>query len=197
MSEPRERRSIFFELRGVLSFVLLGLLVTHPTPVAPKIWLLVVAFLFSDFVILFLPAKIFRNPVVGYAVFFLDILVLTVFFFSVSGVQSDTLLLYYLTVFMATLGADLRKSVGIAIVAAALYLGFHLGVEANSLWDPEVLMHVPLFFITAISIGYLAQEVGAHKRRIKNLKDIQQALESDLEVSGENLTRSASEGVAA
>src|SRR5579859_593843 len=197
MSEPRERRSIFFELRGVLSFVLLALLATHPTSVAAKIWFLVIVFLLSNLVILFLPVTIFRNPTVSYAVFCLDVMVLTVVFFGVSGVQSDTLLPYYLTVFMAVLGADLRKSVGIAIVAAALYLGFHLSRDADALWNPEVLMHVPLFFITAISAGYLAQEVGTHTRRIKNLKDIQQALESDLEVSSENLTRSASEGAAA
>src|SRR5579863_10387470 len=126
MSEHPERRSVFFELRGLLGFVLLALLATHPGPIAPKLWLLVIVFLLSNLAILLLPAASFRNPAVDYAVFFLDITVLTVFFFSVSGVQSDTLLLYYLTVFMATLGADLRKSVGIAIVAAALYTGFHL-----------------------------------------------------------------------
>jgi PAS domain S-box-containing protein len=180
-----------------LGFVLLALLATHHTLVSPKIWLLVIGFLLSNFVILFLPVSTFRNPAVGYAVFFLDVTVLTVFFYAISGVQTESLLLYYLTVFMATLGADLRKSVGIAVVAGALYMGFHLSQGVNVLWNPEVLMHVPLFFVTAVSTGYLAQEVGAYKRRIKNLKDIQQTLESDIEVSSEDLTWSPSERVAA
>ena len=197
MSEPSERRSIFFDLRGLLGFVLLALLATHQTPLSREIWLLVFLFLLSNFVILFLPVATFRNPTAGYAVFFLDVAVLTVFFCVVSGIQTESLLLYYLTVFMATLGADLRKSVGIAVVAVALYMGIHLSQGANVLWNPQILMHVPLFFITAVSTGYLAQEVGAYRRRIKNLKDIQQTLESDLEVSSGDLTRSESKRVAA
>lgn len=189
MREMRQRRSAFFELRGVLGFVLLAFLKSHPTAVAPHLWLLGIAFLLSNFLILFAPASKFDNPAVGYAIFFVDMTVLTVFFSSISS-QPDTLLLYYLTVFMATLGGDLRKSVAIAVVAAALYLGFQLSKAGAILLSPQALMHIPLFFITAVSTGYLAQEVATHRRRIRHLKDIQKALESRIEVTDEELMRS-------
>src|SRR2546430_10992454 len=150
MSDPRERRSIFFKLRAMLGFILLALLLSHHPLVSPPIWLLGIAFLLSNFVILFAPIARFRNPALGYAVFFLDMTILTFIFCSISGIQTESLLLYYLTVFMATLGADLRKSVGIAVVASALYVGIHLGQGANVLVNPDVLMHIPLFFVTAI-----------------------------------------------
>jgi two-component system cell cycle sensor histidine kinase/response regulator CckA len=197
MSESRQRRSVFFELRAVLGFVLMALLITHHTSAPSKLWLLGIAFLLSNLSIIFIPVSKFRNPTVGYGIFFLDMAVLTFFFCTVSGIQSESLLLYYLTVFMATLGADLRKSVGIAVVAAALPLGFHLSQGMSFLSDPETLMHIPLFFVTAISTGYLAQEVSIHKRRIGDLKDIQKSLESDIEVTHEDLSRSESERLAA
>src|SRR5271169_6600005 len=192
MSGPPQHRSVFFELRGILGVVLLAILANHHPAVSPKLWLLGIAFLLSNFAILFVPLSNFKNPSVGYAVFFLDMTVLTVFFCTVSGIQSDSLLLYYLAVFMATLGGDLRNSVGIAVVAGALYMGFHLSQRMSVLWNPEALMHIPLFFVTAISTGYLAQEVGTHRRRIHDLKMIQQTLEADLGNSSEDLIRSRS-----
>src|SRR5713101_4560822 len=75
MSEISHRRSVFFELRGLLGFVVLSILVFHHAFVSPKLWLLGISFLASDLLMRFLPVRWFRNPGAGYAVFFLDIAV--------------------------------------------------------------------------------------------------------------------------
>ena len=77
MSEVHQRRSVFFELRGVLSFVVSGLLVLNPTLVAAPLWLLGIGFLASDLVIRILPHSWFQRPIVAYGVFFLDMVGLT------------------------------------------------------------------------------------------------------------------------
>lgn len=71
-AQGRKPRSILFELRGVLWLVISGLLFFKPEPVSPGIWLIATGFLASGILLLFLPSSWFRNPNVGYAVFFLD-----------------------------------------------------------------------------------------------------------------------------
>jgi len=61
MNELRQRRSIFFALRGVLGFVIVALLFFHHAEVSPRFWLLGIGFLVSDLLILFLPLSWFRN----------------------------------------------------------------------------------------------------------------------------------------
>ena len=112
-------RSILFQLRGVLWLVIVSLLVFKSGPVSPGAWLVATGFLVSSVLLFFLPAGWFRNPNVGYLVFFFDIAGLTVILRSVSGMSSATLMLFYLTVFMATAGEDLRKSVGVAVVSTS------------------------------------------------------------------------------
>ncbi len=178
MSEIGQRRSAFFALRGVLGFVILALLLFQHAQVSPNLWLLAIGFLLSDLLILFLPLSRFRNPGVGYVAFFLDMAVVSIFLYFVPAIDPGALLLYYLTVFMATVGEDLRKSIGIALVVAALYAWLHMSKAGNILTDPEALIKIPLFFVTSVASGYLAQEFRTHKRRLHELKDIQKAKEA-------------------
>jgi PAS domain S-box-containing protein len=190
MSEVYQRRSVFFELRGVLGFVVSGLLVLNPTLVAAPLWLLGIGFLASNLVIRILPHSWFQRPLVAYGVFFLDMVGLTILLWSISGVDSELLLLYYLTVFMATLGEGVRRSVGIAVVVSALYVWLHLSRGGSFLGDAQALMSIPLFFVTAVSCGYLAQQVRAQKRLVDELNAIQKGLEGQLDRSLEGLTES-------
>ncbi len=190
MSELRRRRSIFLGLRGVLGFVVLALLVYSHEAVSTELWLLGTGFLVSNLLIPFLPLLWFQRPIIPYVAFFLDLAALTTVLYTVSGVDSESLLLYYLTVFMATLGEDVRKSVGIAFAASAVYVWLRLGSSVNLLMSPEALMRIPLFFVTALSSGYLAQQVRVHKKQLRDLKEIQNTLEAELGRSVVDLARS-------
>jgi PAS domain S-box-containing protein len=176
----RQRRSLFFDLRGLLGIVVIAILMSRHTLVSPRLWLLGILFLASDLVIRFLPPSWFRNPGLSYAVFFLDVGVLTLVLYSLSNGDAESLLLYYLTVFIATMGEDVRRSVSIAVVVGALYIGLRLDHPGNMLADPGTLMRIPLFFVTAISCGYLAEQVRAQKRQVRTLTAIQKGLREDL-----------------
>jgi PAS domain S-box-containing protein len=184
------RRSTFFELRAALCFVVLALLVFHLQQLSPLLWVLGIVYLVSNLIIRLLPAAWFENPGAGYAVFLFDIAGLTVILYSISGIGSDTLLLFYLTIFMATLGGDLRKSIGIAFGASAIYVWLHLRVGDEMLGETAELLRIPLFLVTALVCGYLAQEVRRHRRHIQSLRDIQKTLETKLDIFAGDLTRS-------
>lgn len=190
MTEIQQRRSVFFELRGVLAIVVFAIIFFHHGLIPLNLWLLSVGFLVSDLVIRFLPLSWFRNPAVGYGVFFVDIVVLSILLCSVSETKTDSLLLYYLAIFVATLGENVRKSLAVAVVVGALYVWLRLFRVGNILADPEALMHIPLFFVTAVSFGYLAQEVRRHERKERALRNIQKGLEGEIERAGEDLAES-------
>jgi two-component system, sensor histidine kinase and response regulator len=177
MNELRQRRSIFFALRGVLGFVIVALLFFHHAEVSARFWVLGIAFLVSDLLILLLPLSWFRNPGLSYVTFLLDIAAVSVFLYLVPKIDSEALLLYYLAVFMGALGEDLRKSVGVAAVLAVLYAGLHLNKQESFVTNPELLLKIPLFFVTSISTGYLVQEMRVNSRQRTELKEMQKAKE--------------------
>lgn len=197
MIEDRQVRSVFFQLRGAFSIVILALLVFHHHQVSPLLWLLSTAYLVSNLIIIVLPAVWFEDPRVTYTVFFLDVGSLSIVLYSFSGISSETLLLFYLTILMATSGETVPKSIGIAIAASALYFWLRLSRGEDLLGGTEALMRIPLFLLTAVLCGYLAQEVHRHKRQINQLHEIQGGLEAKIESTFKDLSRSDDLRVAA
>ncbi len=175
VGELRQRRSAFFALRGMLGFVIIALLFFHHAEVSPRLWLLSIGFLASDLLFLFLPLSWFGKAGLSFVTFLMDMAAVSFFLYFVPAIDPEALLLYYLAVFMGALGGNLRKSVAIAAVVAALYAWFHLGREGTILADPEALLKIPLFFVTSITSGYLVQELRLNRRQRAELTEVQKA----------------------
>ncbi len=191
MGATRQERTILFELRGTLCLVLVGLVLFHHKLVSPGLWLLITAFLLSNLAVFFSPARWYRNLAIHFGMFFLDLAVLTLLLFVIGAAESGSLLLLYITVVMATLSEDLRKSVLIAVVISALYVWLHIRQGGGPVFvDPEILLCLPLFFITSISCGYLSQGARAREREVRSLKSRQEALEVKIEHTSEELYKS-------
>jgi two-component system, sensor histidine kinase and response regulator len=190
-TRTRFRHSLFFALRGLLGIILVTFLVFQPTLISPKVWLLGIAFLVSNLLILVLPSSWSDNPRVGYVVFFGDIAVVSIFLYFVPSADPEALLLYYLAVFMGTVGEDLGKSVAITVVVVALYAWLRLDKGGSFLANPASLIKVPLFLVTSVASAHLAQQLRLQKRRLRHLEDIHKAKEA-----AEAATRAKSEFLA-
>jgi PAS domain S-box-containing protein len=197
MNEIERRFSDFFLLRSVLSFVILALLFYHPRQISPGLWMLATTYLASNLLLRVLPASSFKNPALGYGLFFVDIAVLTVILYYVSGISSASLLLFYLTIFMATLGENVPQSVGIGFGISAVYVWLHGQGGGHLFEDHEALLRIPLFLVTAVLCAYLAREVRHFKRQARGLKDIQKTLELRIGQSTEDLAQSEDLRIAA
>jgi PAS domain S-box-containing protein len=179
-SEAARRRSTFFLLRAVLCFIVLGLLVLRGQQIPFLLWVLGITYLVSNILILVLPEAWFASPSIAYGVFLMDIAGLSVVLLAVTGVSSESLLLFYLTIFLATIGQNIRQSVAIAFATSAIYVALRVSTHVNLLKDSVGLIHMPLFLVTAVLCGYLAQEVRRQKREVQGLKEIQETLERDV-----------------
>jgi signal transduction histidine kinase/DNA-binding response OmpR family regulator len=174
----RIRHSIFFSLRGVLGIILVTYLVLQPRLVSSKVWLLAIAFLVSNLLILVLPSSWSENPRLGYVIFFGDIAVVSIFLYFVPSADPEALLLYYLAVFMGTVGEDLGKSVAVTIVVVVLYAWLRSNNGGNFLADPASLIKIPLFLVTSVASAHLAQQLRLQKRRLSQLEDLHKAKEA-------------------
>jgi PAS domain S-box-containing protein len=190
MNEIERRFSNFFLLRSVLSFVILALLFYHPRQITSGIWMLATIYLASNLLLRALPASHFGNPALGYGLFFVDIAVLTVILYFVSGISSSSLLLFYLTIFMATLGENVAQSVGISFGVSAVYVWLNGQNGGHLFEDHEALLRIPLFLVTAVLCAYLAREVRLFRGQVRGLKDIQKTLEVRIGQSSEDLAHS-------
>lgn len=195
--ESEVRRSNLFGLRAALCLVIIALLVSQHGGVPPLVWLLGTVYLASNLIVRVLPAHWYRNPALGFTLFFLDLAGISTVLYAVAGIGSDSLLLFYLTVLLATLGEDVAKSVGIAFGASALYIWLLLRQGVDPLADSGALIRIPLFLATAIFCGYLAQDLRRRKREIRGLQETQQILETQVgEISDDLLRSEESRGVA-
>ena len=188
-SENERRFSNFFLLRAVLSIVILALLFYRDQQSSPVLWIVATIYLASNLVLRALPARRFANPALGYSLFFVDIAILT-FLYCASGSRSSWLLLFYLTILMATLGETVPKGIGIGFGVSALYVWFLGESGAHIFQDRAALLPIPLFLVTAVLCGYLAREVRRFKGQVRSLKDIQRTLELRIGRSSEDLAQS-------
>lgn len=190
VTETERRRSFFFQLRGILCLIIVALLVYHRQQFPFLLWILGAAYLASNILVRIVPASWFENPATGYGLFFIDMAGLTIVLHFTTEIGSASLLLIYLTVFMATLGQTVPRSIGIAFGTSAIYVWLLMTGKLKPLGDAESLFEIPLFFVTAVLCGYLAQEVQRHKRQIRGLRDIQTILELKVGSSSAALTES-------
>ena len=190
MSELEHRFSNFFLLRAVLSIVVLALVFYHHQQNSPALWWLATTYLGSNLLLRALPARRFKNPALAYGLFFVDIAVLTIILYCVSGSRPSWLVLFYLTIFMATMGDNIPQSVGIGFAVSAVYVWI-LSESGGRLFDDHTaLLHIPLFLVTAVLCGFLDGEVRHYKRQVRSLKDIQRTLELKVGKSSEDLSQS-------
>jgi PAS domain S-box-containing protein len=192
-----ERRSNFFLLRAVLSIVVLALVYYHHQQNSPLLWILATAYLASNLVVRALPADRFENPALSYGLLFVDIALLSIILYSVSGNGSSWLLLFYLTVLMATLGENVVKSVAIGFGISALYVWLMEQSGRRLLDDRQALLLIPLFLVTAVLCGFLAREVRRFRWQVRSLKDFQKTLETKLGGFSADLAQSEDLRVAA
>jgi len=190
MGEIERRFSNFFLLRAVLSIVVLALVYYHHQQNPSLLWILATIYLASNLILRAFPASRFENPSLGYGLFFADIAILTIILYYMFGTSPSWLLLFYLTIFMATLGETVPKSVGIGFGISAVYIWFFGESGGHLFRDHGALLPIPLFLVTAVLCGYLAREVRHFKGQVRSLKDIQRMLELQIGRSSKELAQS-------
>lgn len=165
-------------------------------------------FLFNLLSFITLPMDFYLSNIFHYILIVTDITVITSVMYLTSGFESDFYLIYFLVIFISSIGGEARSSFYTAIIAAILYAWIYSrGHFGPSLLESRFLVRIPFFLIFAFYTGFWAENVRRtteEKRRIEefNLRLKQQvdhAIQKLADVSrfSENLMRSIRSGIIA
>lgn len=135
----------------------------------------------SNLILYFIPATKFSRPVVTFAIFLTDVFAVSLAIYVTQGLQTDFYLVYFLIIFIASVGQDIRGSIPTAIVASILY-GW-LIYRANpglSIMDPAILIKVPFLFVVALISSYWSTAMRREHREKNELEAFARNLEEEI-----------------
>jgi PAS domain S-box-containing protein len=150
----------------IMAYSKRGLDITSPNYIVALLYFL------TNLVLYFIPETELSRPFLTFGVFLTDIIAISLAIYFTQGMQTDLYLIYFLIIFIASVGQDLRGSILIAIVASGLY-GWLL-LRANpgiSFLDPAILIRIPFLFIVSLISSYWAT---AMRRQMKGKKELEE-----------------------
>ncbi len=155
----------------ILATILLMAYSKSGLDIASPGYVVALLYLLTNLTLYFIPETRFSRPFITFGVFLVDVVAISVAIFLTQGMQTDFYLIYFLIIFIAAVGQDIRGSILIAIVACALY-GWLL-YRANpgvSIFNSAILIRIPFLFIVALISSYWSTEM---RRQLKSKKELE------------------------
>ncbi len=139
------------------------------------------AYFLSNLALYFVPEIKFSRPILTFAIFLTDIFAISLAIYFTQGLQTDLYLIYFLIIFIASVGQDIRGSIPIAIVASIFYAWLlHRTSPGLSLMDPAILIKVPFLFIVSLISSYWSTAIRREVREKDKLEAIARNLEDEI-----------------
>jgi len=177
------KKKILLLLRFVLilSTILMMTYSERGLNIASPGYVVALFYFISNILFGFIPEKRFSRPIVTFAIFLTDVVAISLAIFFAQGMQTDFYLIYFLIIFIASVGQDLRGSIPIAVVASVLYGWLLLRSNPGiSILDSAILIRIPFIFIVAIISSYWSSEIRRELTEKKKLEQFARRLEEEV-----------------
>ncbi len=143
---------------------------------------LALIYLVSNLCLYFLPERLLSRPLATFFIFIFDIVIISLGIYFTEGVQTDFYLIYFLVIFIASVGQGIAGSIPIAIVASVIY--GYLIYRANpgiSFLDSKILIRIPFLFIISLVSSYWSQTTRRDLRRKDELERFTHELKKEVD----------------
>ncbi|MDI6808362.1 MAG: ATP-binding protein [Candidatus Eisenbacteria bacterium] len=120
---------------------------------------LLAVFAISNIALKFVSNEEFEKLKLDYAVFILDILVISAVVRSCNAVKTDLYIVYFFAIMASALGREVKTSVVIGVVASCVYASGLLASDGleSVLSDPNLLLRIPLLLVVSLFTAFLAK----------------------------------------
>lgn len=162
-------------LRWLIFIIILFLIVYMPNDVSsdigPILGLLLI-FVVSNLGLSFLPEHWFSTAKLNTIMFVVDVAILSYGIYLTHGTQTDLYLIYFVIIFMASGGQDIKYTVPLTGVASLIYAWLVFNQRgAVELLSPTLLIRIPFLFIVSLVFSYYAQEDKSRtKERLQRME---------------------------
>jgi len=201
-------KKILLTLRFVLILVTIILMTysVRGTEVLSAGYFIALIYLVSNLILYRIHDKYLSKPIISFLIFIFDILIISAAIYVSQGMESDFYLIYFLVIFVASVGQNIGGSLPIALVASVVY-GW-LIYQSNpgiSFFDSKILIRIPFIFIISLMASYWSQTTRKELQKKKELERFNKALkeqvaqvaarEIELRIYNEKIINSVSSGV--
>jgi len=153
-------------------------------------FMLAVAVVALNSLISLMPSKLFERSWFTYILFVLDIAVVSAMIFFSEGINTDFYLVYFLSIFMSSIGRSVKGAFPVAFIASAIYgwLAYRQGgIEMLTL--PSFWLRMPFFFLIALFSSFWAGQVQSERRKKEEAERFNQRLEKEIELATEEIRK--------
>ncbi len=165
LNNPKKTLVVLRWLSILMIMVLLGysnFFVTGKN--VPQIFSVIIVLILSNIAIMLLPKEKFVNKYLYTTIFVVDVALVSLSIYLTHGFQSDLYLVYFIIIFMASSGQDIKFAIPMAIIASVVYAVLLVSKLNVSLWsNPLIIIRIPFLFIMSLIFLYYAQE---ERRRV-------------------------------
>jgi PAS domain S-box-containing protein len=157
-------------------------------------YILALVFLILNLGISAVPEKYFSKTWFVYLLFILDIIfVSSVIYFS-EGIDTDFYLIYFLSIFMSSVGQRIGGAFPIAVIASLLYGWLVYRKYGPGMFsEPSFWLRMPFFFLIAIFSSFWAVQASAERKKKEQAEEFNQRLKQEIEQATQELLRANEE----
>ncbi len=135
----------------------------------------------SNFILYRISEKHFTKPIVSFFIFLFDIITISLAIYFTQGIENDFYLIYFLVIFVASVGQNIGGSIPIAIVASLIYGWMvYRSNPGVSLFESAFLIRIPFFCILALISSYWAESTRIELREKEDLERFNRELKKEV-----------------
>jgi PAS domain S-box-containing protein len=156
-----------------------------------KNYLLAIFFFVSNMVLTFVPARLFEKQWLNYVIFLSDICLVSASVYFAEGINTDFYLIYFLSIFMSSVGQNVKGTIPVALVASIFYgwLVYHnSGPEVFS--TPSFWIRLPFFFLVALFSSYWASQAAVERKKKEEEERLNLRLKHEIELATDEILKS-------
>ncbi|MDO9391060.1 MAG: ATP-binding protein [bacterium] len=145
-------------------------------------YLLSIIYLVLNLAISFIPQRYFDKGWFVYVLFVLDIIFVSAVVYFAEGIDTDFYLIYFLSIFMSSVGQSLGGSFPVAIVTSLLYgwlVYKKYGPDMFS--EPSFWLRIPFFFLIAMFSSFWSVQVAAERKKKEQAEEYGQRMKNEIE----------------
>jgi two-component system sensor histidine kinase AtoS len=155
-----------------------------------KSYLLAWFFFVSNLILTFIPARLFEKQWLNYVIFLSDIGFVSAAVYFAEGINTDFYLIYFLSIFMSSVGQNVKGTIPVAFVASIFYgwLVYHnSGPEVFS--SPSFWIRLPFFFLVALFSSYWAGQTAVERKKKEQEEKLNQRLKQEIELATKEIVK--------
>jgi PAS domain S-box-containing protein len=145
-------------------------------------YLLSLIYVILNIAISFVPQRHFDKGWFVYVLFVLDIIFVSAVVYFAEGIDTDFYLIYFLSIFMSSVGQSLGGAFPVAIVTSLLYGWLVYKKYGSGMFsEPSFWLRIPFFFLIAMFSSFWSVQVAAERKKKEQAEEHGQRLKNEIE----------------